>query len=94
MNDDGIGWMQAIEKYETELLEAFLNQFPRKPTAPAWYDGSQVMVKSAEHADFLADLLESLFHIDYVNTGYYDPEEDKRDNCTDEYTGWHYVSWD
>ena len=27
-----------------------------------------------------------------VNTGYYDPEEDKRNNEVDKFTGWYYVT--
>lgn len=27
-----------------------------------------------------------------VNTGYYDPEEDKRNNEIDKFTGWYYVN--
>lgn len=27
-----------------------------------------------------------------INTGYYDPEEDKRNGEEDRYTGWYYVN--
>ena len=43
-------------------------------------------------------LLELLYRKDgeeiLINTGYYDPEEDKRNGEEDRYTGWYYVNVD
>ena len=47
-------------------------------------------------ADKIADAIELLYQSQgedvLVNTGYYDPEEDKRNNEEDQYTDWWYVN--
>ena len=55
--------------------------------------GDEILTNSETAADAIADLLESI-GFDYVNTGYYDPEEDARDGISDHYTGKWYVSVD
>ena len=63
-----------------------------------WSDGIEILVKTESAADAVADLIESLYRLQgeevLVNTGYYDPEEDKRNNEEDRYTGWWYVNID
>lgn len=63
-----------------------------------WSDGSEILVKTESAADTVADLIESLYRLQgeevLVNTGYYDPEEDKRNNEEDRYTGWWYINID
>ena len=58
-----------------------------------WTDGYEILCKTEKQATALADFLEDI-GFDYVNTGYYDPEEDKRNNEVDQFTGWWYVSID
>lgn len=57
-----------------------------------WAVDDEILCKTEEHADAIADLFESM-GCDWVTTGYYDPEEDKRSGETDKFTGWHYVSF-
>lgn len=56
-----------------------------------WTDGEEILCETEEQADIIADFLEDL-GFDCLNTGYYDPEEDKRDNCVDEHTGYWYIN--
>ena len=58
-----------------------------------WTDGEEILCKTEEAAEYLADFLEDI-GFDYVHTGYYDPEEDKRNNEVDDHTGWYYVTVD
>lgn len=58
-----------------------------------WTDGEEILCKTEEQAEVIADFLEDV-GFDYVNTGYYDPIEDERNGEVDRYTGWWYVSID
>lgn len=61
-----------------------------------WSVGDELLCKTENAADTLADLIEQLYHFQgeevSVNTGYYDPEEDKRNGEEDRFTGWWYVN--
>lgn len=63
-----------------------------------WSSGDEILCKTESAADAMADLLESLYRSEeqdvLVNTGYYDPEEDKKAGECDRYTGWWYVNVD
>lgn len=84
---DNIDWMSII-------CEAL----PDYSEGKIWSDGIEILVKTESVADTVADLIESLYRLQgeevLVNTGYYDPEEDKRNNEEDRYTGWWYVNID
>ena len=60
-----------------------------------WSNGTEILCKTESAANAMADLIESLYRSDdeevVVITGYYDPEEDKRNGKEDRYTGWWYV---
>lgn len=58
-----------------------------------WSDGYEILCKTEAQAETLANFLEDM-GFDYVTTGYYDPEEDERNNDVDRYTGWWYVNID
>lgn len=55
-----------------------------------WTDGEEILCKSQEAADTVADFLEGCGFAD-LSTGYYDPEEDKRSGTVDEHTGSYYI---
>ncbi len=57
------------------------------------FTGNELLCKTETQAEGIADFFEDLGFED-VRTGYYDPEEDKRNNEVDSYTGWYYVDWD
>lgn len=53
----------------------------------------EFLFDTEEKANAMADVME-LAGAEYINTGYYDPEEDERDGCVDKFTGKWYASWD
>lgn len=61
-----------------------------------WSSGDEILCKTEEVADALADMFESLYKTQdeeiLVNTGYYDPVEDERNGELDRFTGWWYVN--
>lgn len=52
-------------------------------------DGSQILCRTEPHCEKAADFLKAM-GFDVV-TGYYDPEEDKKESFVDHYTGWYYI---
>lgn len=61
-----------------------------------WSTKDEILVKTESAANAIADMMESLYRIQgdevLVNTGYYDPDEDKRNNEVDRFTGWWYIN--
>lgn len=55
-------------------------------------DGTEILSAVEEEVEALANLFDQLYGEGTCNTGYYDPEEDKRNNEVDAYTGLYYVS--
>ena len=56
-----------------------------------WTDGEQILCKTEEEVNIVADFLEDLGFCD-LNTGYYDPIEDEREGCVDDHTGYWYIN--
>ena len=79
-----------------DYIEMFSEALPDYSDGRIWCDGIEILCKTEEGAETIADLLELLYRKDgidcKVNTGYYDPEEDKRNREEDRYTGWYYVN--
>ena len=80
------------QKSWTYLLKC-LTKYADQNRHGYWTDGEEILCKTEEAAEHLADFLEDL-GFEYVKTGYYDPEEDQRNNEVDERTGWYYISVD
>ena len=79
-----------------EAIRAALEKTERegKNKHGIWMDSEgEIVCKTQTQAEGIADFLEDLGFED-VRTGYYDPEEDKRDNVLDEYTDKWYVDWE
>lgn len=61
-----------------------------------WSAGDELLCRTESAANTLADLLEQLYSAQgeeiIVNTGFYNPKEDKRNNEEDRFTGWWYVN--
>lgn len=55
-----------------------------------WTNGEEILTEDKVAADCIADFLEDA-NFDVV-TGFYDPKEDKKDNCIDDCTGMFYVT--
>ena len=72
------------------------NQLPKEPhefngRPTIWAVKDEILCDYEDVAEIIADFLE---HMGFgeVNTGYYDLEEDKRNNEVDKFTGWYYVT--
>ena len=61
-----------------------------------WYyeDADEILCRTEEQADAIAGILDDISGEHMAHTGYYDPEEDEKDDCVDGRTGWYYVDWD
>lgn len=82
-----------------DWMEMIVNALPDYSDAIIWSDGgTEILVKTESAANTIADLIEALYRAQgeevLVNTGSYDPEEDKRNNDEDRYSGWWYVNID
>lgn len=81
-----------------DWMEMIVNALPDYSDGIIWADEDEILVKTELAANTIADLIEALYRTQgediLVNTGYYDPEEDKRNNEEDRYTGWWYVNID
>ena len=81
-----------------DWMEMIVNALPDYPDGIIWSDGEEILVETESAADTIVDLIEALYRAQgeeiLVNTGSYDPEEDKRNNEEDRYTGWWYVNID
>ena len=82
-----------------DWMEMIVNALPDYSERIIWSDGeTEILVKTESAANTIADLIEALYRAQgeeaLVNTGFYDPEEDERNNEKDRYTGWWYVNID
>ncbi len=81
-----------------DWMEMIVNALPNYPDGIIWADEDEILVKTESTANTIADLIETLYRAQgeevLVNTGSYNPEEDKRNNEEDMYTGWWYVHID
>ena len=61
-----------------------------------WYyaDTDEILCRTEDLAEMIANIIESISGEKMAHTGYYDPEEDERDDCVDCRTSWYYVDWD
>lgn len=55
-------------------------------------DGTEILSTEEGEVEALANFFDQLYGEGTVNTGYYDPEEDKRNGEVDAYTGLYYVT--
>lgn len=55
-----------------------------------WTNGDDILCKTEEAAENLANFLEDI-GFDVMQTGHYFPEDDEREGCTDDHTGFWYV---
>lgn len=57
-------------------------------------NGDELLCSTETVADLVANYIDMLCEDEVSHTGYYDPEEDERDGCVDEFTGYWYVDFD
>lgn len=75
-----------------ELIAELVKWLPKDEHRIWSPDGSEILCENEQLAESIADFLDALYGEQTVNTGYYDPEEDARNNETDRSTGWYYVT--
>lgn len=69
-----------------------VSRLPNKPEYRIWFDGDDILCETEELAEHIADFLDAIYGEQTVNTGYYDPEEDAKNNEVTDSTGWYYVT--
>lgn len=86
-------WANFVKNLPTE--EDWFNDLG-KNSIDVWYyaDADEILCRSEDLAEMIANIIESISGEKLAHTGYYDPEEDERDDCVDGRTGWYYVDWD
>lgn len=61
----------------------------------AWFDGEEILCKTSEVAELVANIIDAVCGEAYTNTGYYNPEEDASEPYGPfKTTGWYYISVD
>ena len=88
---------QKVMDYFSGGMEQWIHD-DRIPSC-IWSDGDMIMVRDEDVCEFMADWIEVHCLIDgepldnssTVGTMYYDPYEDEKDDCVDEYTGWYCI---
>lgn len=89
------GWADDILA-EQNLFQLLADECPSAPRSNGepvdmWYEGAdEILCRTEDIADALADWLDE--HGYCSTTGYYDPEEDEREGCVGQQTGWYYVT--
>lgn len=94
-SDLGQAITAAITALQTDWFEIVVKSLRKCPCGDIWSTGDQILCKTENVADAVADLLEQLYQFQgkevIINTGFYDPKEDKANEEEDCYTGWWYV---
>ena len=91
--------------YESHVFENVWTEFVKHlPTEADWAHNSvnvwyyeyadEILCCTEELAEMIANMLDGISGEKQSHIGYYDPEEDERDNCVDGRTGWYYVDYD
>lgn len=81
-----------MRELQTEKIGTFVDWLSKHGSNELWTDGDEILVRDervAEGIFLLMDMIEAEPHL-----GYYDPEDDERDNCVNEYTGYWYIDFD
>ena len=83
-----------FENHVFDVWNRFVRNMPCYPEdgCDRWCDGENILCKTYEDAQKVADYIDEKAGRAISATGFYDPEEDKRMGCVDKYTGWYYVT--
>ena len=90
---------EMLRSERVNWMYSFVESLPDYSDGNIWTDGDrEILVRTESAAEAVADLIELLYRAQgddiSINTGYYDPEEDRKNGETDRYTGWWYVNID
>ena len=81
---------------ELKYFDLIADNLRDYPDGEVWSAGDELLCRTEEAANAMADMFEQLYAAQgedvKAHTGYYDPEEDKRNGEEDRYTGWWYVN--
>ena len=80
------------------VWEEFIQHLPKEEdwahnSVDVWYyaDADEILCRSEELAEMIANILEAISGERDAETGYYDPVADEEDECADGRTGWYFV---
>ena len=61
-----------------------------------WYSevSDEIMCRSEELAEMIADIINEIAGEKEAHTAYYDEEQDTKDDCVDDRTGWYCVDYE
>lgn len=91
--------------FESHVFEnvwyKFVKHLPEEPdykdnSIDVWYcmEADEILCRTEELCEMIADIIESISGEHEAQTGYYDPEQDEKDDCVDGRSGWYYVTYD
>ena len=92
----GLSFSQVGALHHIFLWDTLIKSLPRESIDKShgmWTDGDCIFCRTENEANTVANFIEAIGY-ECVKTGYYNPAEDKRDNCEDGYTGFYYVCID
>lgn len=81
------------EEIANRTMENIFQLLPNRPSR-IWSDGSEILCQTESMAEAIADLFDAMYGVPIAHTGYYDPDEDERNNEVTESTGFYYVDFD
>ena len=78
-----------------ETIGAMVNKAKNDGHTDMWFDGERILSPNKSDINWITTFFEELLDetkVDFLTvTGYYDPEEDKRNNEVDNHTGMYYL---
>ena len=84
----------VLDNADPDWFSIIANRLRDYSEGDVWSDGIMILCKTHSGCESIADLLTQLYDNQgkqvTIVTGYYDPEEDHKDQCEDRYTGWWY----
>lgn len=94
-------WYDVEETDINELFQKIIDKLPNCPPAkglenecPVWTDGTEILCRTEWIAYTIANIIDNIIGDKITHLHYYDPEEDKAEDCVDDHTGWWYVDFD
>ena len=79
-----------------KIFSWFLEKLPENPEIKPdiWTDGVEILCRTEDICERIADALDSISGEPESHTGYYDPVDDARSGEVDDHTGWYYIDYD
>lgn len=74
------------------VLDSVCRLLPHENGYRIWASGDEILCETEQLAENIADLFDAMLGYPDMKTGYYDPEEDARNNEVDDHTGYYYAT--